>query len=243
MAERFIKVEGLVIKTRTLGEADRLVTLLTRDEGKFEAVARGARKTKSKLAAGVDLFAHGRFSLHHGRTWPIVTGCDSLSCFNHFRDDPELYPYGLYLAELANRFVSGEEPCPEIFALLLEGWQLLGSDLDRNLLCRAFELKLAAGGGYNPQLQFCTVCGADHTNLFSPRQGGLVCPVCKEVDALTLEAGTLALARRLITVPLSLVVNLRATAGQKKELAGLVNSFFACHLDLGELKTRRLLPE
>ncbi|MBW6463325.1 MAG: DNA repair protein RecO [Dethiobacteria bacterium] len=243
MGERIFTAEGLIIRTRILGEADRIVTLLTREEGKFEAVARGARKTKSKLAAGVDIFTHGRFTFHRGRTWPIITGFDSIERFNWFRDDPDLYPYGLYLAELTDRFNSGEESCPELFQLLLDGWKLFGGNIDRALLCRAFELKMANCGGYSPQLQCCTVCGCDKSPSFSPRQGGLVCSGCSGADSVKITAGALALARHLIETPLEQVSKLRAGPEQKKELAGLTASFFAYHLELGELKTRRLLPE
>lgn len=243
MTERIFKAEGLVLRTRPLGEADRLVTLFTLEEGKFIAVARGARKTKSKLAAGVDLFTHGHFTFHRGRTWPIITGQEPVERFSWFRDDPDLYPYGLYFAELTDRLISGEEPCPELFSLLLSGWRLLGTEIDRSLLCRAFELKIAHEAGYSPHLQGCTECGSINTPSFSPRQGGLLCRDCNTVDSLSIEAGTIALARRLIETNLDLTTKLRATADQKKDLAHLSSAFYAHHLDLGELKSRRLLPE
>jgi len=243
LSERYFKVEGLIIKTRTIGESDRIITLLTREKGKFEAVARGARKTKSKLAAGVDVFGHGIFSFHHGRTWPIVTGLDAREHFNWFRDDPDLYPYGLYFAELTDRFVSGEEACPDLYQLLFDGWKLLGSKVDRSLICRAFELKLASCGGYCPQLNCCTICGAEKNLLFSSSQGGMVCYNCKNAGAVKVKPGTLALAKRLIIAPLDQVPRLRADQFQKRELASLNAAFYAFHLDLGELKTRRLLPE
>ncbi|HSW36122.1 MAG TPA: DNA repair protein RecO, partial [Candidatus Limnocylindrales bacterium] len=131
MTQRMFKADGLVLRTRTLGEADRLITVLTWEEGKFEAVARGARKIRSKLAAGVDLFTYGCFTFHRGRTWPIITGQDTKQQFHFFREDPDLYPYGLYLAELTDRLVNGEEPCPDICHLLLDGWRLLGENTDR----------------------------------------------------------------------------------------------------------------
>lgn len=241
MAERYYQAEGLVIKTRPLGEADRVVTLLTKEKGKFEAVARGARKTKSKLAAGVDLFAHGVFSFHRGRTWPVVTGIAPARQFNWFRHNPELYPYGLYFAELINCFVAGEEACCELYYLLLEGWELLGGSVDCELLCRAFELKLAAGGGYCPELNCCTACGAKDDLFFSPKEGGLICSRCRKKGALKLLPGTIALARRLLFHPLAGVANIKAGPLLKKELLSLSTSFYAQHLNLPELKTRRLL--
>jgi DNA repair protein RecO (recombination protein O) len=237
------KAEGLVLRTRVLGEADRLVTLLTFEEGKFEAVARGARKIKSRLAAGVDLFTHGCFTFHRGRTWPIITGQDPIERFCWFRDNPDLYPYGLYMAELTDRLVSGEESCVEICRLLLEGWRLLGEEIDPNLLCRAFELKLADTAGYSPHLHCCTICDSEGAEGFSPRHGGLICPQCPGGDLIKIGPDTIALARRLIESPLDQVKIIRSDYRQRAELARITSTFFAYHLDLGELKSRRLLPD
>lgn len=243
MTERVFKVEGLVLRTRILGEADRLVTLLTWEEGKFEAVARGARKIKSKLAAGVDIFTHGRFTLHRGKTWPIITGQDTIESFHRFREDPDLYPYGLYMAELIDHLVSGEESCLEICRLLLDGWKLLVEDIDRALLCRAFELKLAVAAGYSPHLHSCTNCGSKLTSAFSPRQGGLFCRRCQGAEAMKIDPGTVAVARRLIEAPLDQSGLLRPSASQREELSCMTAAFLAYHLDLGEIKSRRLLKD
>ncbi len=226
-----------------LGEADRLVTLLTREEGKFEAVARGARKIKSRLAAGVDIFTYGHFTFHRGKTWPIITGQEPIERFSWFRDDPDLYPYGIYMAELTDRLVSGEEPCAEIFSLLLQGWRLLGEKADLFLLCRSFELKLAHISGYSPHLHCCTSCGATKASAFSPRQGGLLCSSCHGADVIKMAPGTAAIARRLIEAPLDQAGLVRLNASQKKELAAVTAAFLTYHLDLGEIKSRRLLKE
>ncbi len=243
MTQRIFKAEGMVLRTRVLGESDRLVTLLTWQEGKFEAVARGARKTKSRLAAGVDLFTHGHFTFHRGKTWPIITGQDPIERFSWFRDDPDLYPYGIYLAELTDRLVSGEEPCADLCELLLEGWKLLGEDLNRYLLCRSFELKLAHIAGYSPHLHSCTNCGRENTAVFSPRQGGMLCSGCRGADVIDMLPGTAAIARRLIETPLSQASKVRPTASQRKELSKVTAAILAYHLDLGDIKSRRLLIE
>jgi len=244
LEQRMFKADGIVLRTRVLGEADRLVTLLTLEEGKFEAVARGARKIKSKLAAGVDLFNYGHFTFHRGKTWPIITGQDTIKSFSCFREDPDLYPYGIYMAELSDRLISGEQPCAEICRLLLEGWKLLGEkNTDRFLLCRSFELKLAHISGYSPHLHSCTNCGSEKALAFSPRQGGLMCSCCQAADAIKMDPGTAAVARRLIKAPLSQSSLVRLSDSQKKELACVTAAFLTYHLDLGEIKSRRLLAE
>ncbi len=243
MSGRIFKAEGLVLRTRVLGEADRLVTLLTWQNGKFEAVARGARKTKSRLAAGVDLFTYGRFTFHRGKTWPVITGQEPIERFSQFRDDPDLYSYGIYLAELTDRMVGGEEPCAEIAQLLLDGWSMLGKNTERFLLCRAFELKLAHVAGYSPHLHSCTGCGSEKAVSFSPRQGGLVCSSCLGTDHIKMDPGTAAIARRLIEAPLAQANQVRLTAAQKKELGRVTAAFLTYHLDLGDIKSRRLLND
>jgi DNA repair protein RecO (recombination protein O) len=242
MPERSFKARGLVLRTRNLGEADRLVTLLTFEEGKFEAVARGARKIKSKLAAGIDLFTYGAFNFHQGKTWPIITGQDPIERFNCFREDPDLYPYGLYLNELTDKLISGCENCADLCNLLLEGWRALEEGTNCNLLCRAYELKLADAAGYHPHLHCCVSCGSTGPTFFSPRQGGLLCGICSGADVIKISPGTLALAQRLIKSPLRQVHLLRPSPGQQEELSTINAAFYAHHIDLGEIKSRKLLP-
>lgn len=243
MSERTYKTDALVLATRPLGEADRLIDLLTWEKGKITAVARGARKVKSKLAAGVDLFTHGYYQLHRGRSLDLITGQEVRQHFTAFREDAALYPYGLYLAELTGRLVRSEEPANAPCALLLEGWRLLcdGGLPDRMLFCLAFELKLLDLMGFRPHLKGCLLCGAPEAPYFSPSQGGLLCRRCTGGDAINLSAGTAALARRLLEAPLEQVKMLRPLAPQLQELAAAAAAFRRYHHDMGELRSLKLI--
>lgn len=242
MAQRDFKTDALILSSRPLGEADRLITFLSWDRGKFTAVAKGSRKTKSKLAAGVDLFTYGHYQFYQGRNLATLTGQEVREHFIYFREDPELYPYGLYLAELAGRLISGEEPSEGACALLLDGWRLLGEKVDPILLCRAFELKFMDITGHCPFLSGCLHCGLESAELFSPRQGGLVCRACRNTpDGFRVQTGTAALARRLLTAPLSQVKLLRPQVEQLQTLACVTSSFLQYHLDIGESPSLRLL--
>ncbi len=242
MPDRSFKTKGLVLRTRSLGEADRLVTLLTFEEGKFEAVARGARKTKSKLASGIDLFTFGNFNFHRGKTWPIITGQDPIERFNRFREDPELYSYGLYLNDLTDKLISGCENNDAICGLLLASWRELTGGTNRNLLCRAYELKLADLAGYHPHLQSCACCGSPASTSFSPVQGGLLCSECSSADTIKVSEGTLALARHLLKSKVDKLSLLRPLSRQMEELAAINFAFYAHHINLGEIKSLRMLP-
>lgn len=235
MAERSYKTDALVLNSRPLGEADRLITLLTWEKGKIAAVARGARKTKSRLAAGVDLFTYGHYLLHQGRSFAIITGQEVKEHFIRFREDPDLYPYGLFLAGLTDRLIAGTEPCPASCRLLLDSWRLLGGELDRDLLCRAFELKLTDLAGHRPHFEGCLGCGAGGAHIFSPRQGGVFCPQCAGGDGMELDPGSIALAVRLIGAPLAQARMLRPGPRQKRELAQVTATFLRYHFDLDDL--------
>ncbi|NLY39291.1 MAG: DNA repair protein RecO [Firmicutes bacterium] len=242
MADRTFKTDALVLLSRPLGEADRLITLLTWERGKISAVARGARKTKSKLAAGVDLFTYGQYILYQGRGLATITGQQVKEHFQYFRGDVALYPFGLYLAELTGKAISGEEPCRPVCHLLLEGWRLLGEDLDRELLCRAFELKLADLLGYRPNLNGCFLCGSPETAWFNQAHGSLTCKQCGG-GGVRVAPDTVALAVRLLEAPLRQVRLLRALSRQKEELAGLTGSFLKYHLEIDSLRSLRFFRD
>ncbi|NMD42369.1 MAG: DNA repair protein RecO [Firmicutes bacterium] len=243
MSERTYKSDALILYHRNLGEADRLVTLLTWEKGKITAVARGARKVKSRLAAGVDLFTHGRYQFHRGRSLDLITGQEVKEHFSAFREDAALYPYGLFLSEITGKLIQSEEPQAEPCALLLEGWRLLcDRELpDPILLCRAFELKMMELAGFCPYLEGCLQCGDAGALLFSPRRGGLFCTRCAESGTLRLSAGTAALARRLLEAPLDRVKLLRSSALQRRELAEAAASFRRYHLQIEKLRSLQLI--
>lgn len=242
MAQRNFKTDALILLSRPWGEADRIITFLSWERGKFAAVAKGARKTKSKLAAGVDLFTYGHYQFYQGPNLATLTGQEVKEHFKFFRENPELYPYGLYLAELAGRLIGGEEPSDGACALLLDGWRLLGENVNPILLCRAFELKFMDITGHCPFLRGCLHCGADSAELFSPQQGGLVCRACGNApDGFRVQPGTVALARRLLQASLSQVKLLRPQAEQLNTLARVTAAFLQYHFDIGESSSLRLL--
>ncbi len=238
---RYIKGEALVLKSRPLGESDRLITFLSWEWGKITAVARGARKIKSKLASGVDLFTYGSYQFYRGRGLAIVTGVEVKDRFIYLRQDPGLYPYGLYLIELTDRLIPESGLCPEVCNLLLEGWQLLPEAADLPLLIRAFELKLLQAAGYSPFFEGCLQCGASRATLFSVSRGGLVCPECTGKQGFTegfpLQPGTVALGRALLKLPLKQIQVIRSRTRQQQELARVTESFLQYHLQIGPLNS------
>ena len=123
LPERSYKTDDLVLSSRPLGEADRLIELLTWERGKLTAVARGARKVNSRLAAGVDLFTYGHYQLHRGRSLDLITGLEVKEHFTAFREDASLYPFGFFWPSSPGRLVAARAP-GTLFAAP-GGWRLL----------------------------------------------------------------------------------------------------------------------
>ena len=242
-----VNVQALVLYSRPLGEGDRLLTLYTRDLGKISAVAPGARKMKSKLAAAVELFSRGQFLLYRGRSMYTVTQAAQEGQHQAIRQELKLYACGLYLAELVTKAVEENEANPAIFELLLESWQHLETGKTKPaLLARFFELKLLDLLGYRPHLDGCAGCGKCRGAIYwSDKSGGILCADCGpgDADAFSLSRGTCALAQYLLKAKPGRLASLRVEVEQHKELKRLVQSFYQYWTDIGSIKSAAFLEE
>ncbi|MCL6580917.1 MAG: DNA repair protein RecO [Firmicutes bacterium] len=157
------KAEGIVLRARDFGEADRVVTILDRDQGKLEAVAKGARRAQSRLRGPCQPFTRGSFLLWHGRTLDGISQAETLEPFTALREDLVRLAAASYMAELTDDLVRERDPAPEIHDLLLESFRWLeagpATPAEVSLILRAFELRLLTFGGFAPVLEACAVCG------------------------------------------------------------------------------------
>ena len=171
----------MVLRQVSIGDADRILTLFTPDLGKLRAVARGARRPKSKLGGHVELLNHVRLSLAQGRTLDVVTQADAIRTFRRAKDDLDRLSQGLYMADLVNSFTAEESPSYAVYKLLLASLDALDKGEAPPLTLRYFETKLLFHSGYQPELFNCVHCRSkldpsDH--LFSFPLGGIICPDC-----------------------------------------------------------------
>lgn len=182
---RTYSVEAVVVRASDFGEADRLVTLLTPFNGLVRAVARGARKPKSRIGGNVDLLRHIRASLNEGRSLHHVSQVQSLSSLRGLHSGLEKMSTGLYMAELADRFSVEGGSNPALFNQLVRMLQVLDSEALHPLMSRWFEVQLLRINGFLPAISECVDCGsalAPEDHVFSPARGGLVCPGCRPAE-------------------------------------------------------------
>lgn len=181
--------DGIVLRTQKLGEADRIITLLTRRHGRVRAVARGVRRTKSKFGARLEPFTHVdvQFFVRGGelvgRGLPLCTQSETIAPYGSaIVADYDRYTAGTAMLETAERFTDHEgEPAVQQYLLLVGALRTLAAgDHDPRLVLDAFLLRSLAVNGYAPSFDDCAKCGMTGPNrFFSVGAGGVVCGECR----------------------------------------------------------------
>lgn len=180
---RSVLVHAIVLRHSDWGEADRLVSLFTRERGKVRAVAKGARKVTSRKGGHLEPFTHVKLQVARGRSdLLIVTQADTIDAFLPLRDSLELAGNASYILEIIERFVyEGEGPNPTLFRTLLNTLKRLETEPEPWLPVRYYEMRVLDYLGFRPQLQECTNCAREikaQDQYFSYAAGGAVCPRC-----------------------------------------------------------------
>ena len=193
------KDEGIVLRTIKLGEADRIVTIFTRYNGKVRAVAKGVRKTKSRFGGRLEPFTRVELLIYRGRDLDTITGADIIDPFKKARGSYENLAAASALAEMVEKVTPDRERAHGVYALLLAGLAALARE-GAGTVVPAFCVKLLSISGYHPQLQSCAGCGGIHLSGFSPALGGAVCEDCwqEDPDALRISPEGLDLLGRLL---------------------------------------------
>ncbi|KLU40433.1 MAG: DNA repair protein RecO [Limnochordia bacterium] len=243
------KGEGIVLRVRNIGEADRIVTLYTAQKGKIRAAARGARRIRNRLLSPTQVFTHGRYLVFPGKELHTLSQAEIINSYQDFRDDLEKMAYASYICELLDTFTEEELPSVELYALLLAAFSL-GAQGRFPLAARAFEVRLMQESGYAPQLHHCLGCGCAMTgNLLFTAEGGVVCTQCapQYQDALPLSNGTWELLKRLTEWDVARLGILHPTPAALGELERLMRKYIDFRLDyplksLAFLETVRAMP-
>jgi DNA repair protein RecO (recombination protein O) len=227
--------QGIVLRTHKLGEADRIVVLLTQGEGKVRAVAKGVRKTKSRFGGRLEPFSHVDLSLYRGRgELDTVTQAEVIHSFRHLREQYDLVTAGAAMLEVVDLLAQEREASLRLYLLVLRALRALDAGPgDPSLVLDAFLLKLMALEGYRPALEQCAVCGEAGPFLrFSIARGGAVCERCRAGSESVLDQGTVPLLARLLSGDMDLLAGTPAPDPVPRREAGtLVRSFVEYHLD------------
>jgi DNA repair protein RecO (recombination protein O) len=227
--------EAVVLRTQKLGEADRIVTFLTRRHGRVRAVGKGVRRTKSKFGSRLEPFMHVDVQFAHGRTLDIVTQVETLSPFGDaIASDYACYTAGTAMLETAERLVAEEmEPAVQHHLLLVAALRVLAAgDRDPALVLDSFLLRSLAIAGYAPSFSECARCGAPGPHrAFSAGAGGMLCGACRLPGCATPSVETVELLGALLAGdwPVAQAVDRR----YRKAASGIVAAYLQWHLERG----------
>jgi DNA repair protein RecO (recombination protein O) len=173
------RCEGIVLRTYKLGEADRIVSILSNLNGKVRGVAKGVRKTKSRIGARLEPTSHVALLLYQGRgDLDTISQADSIEQFKHIREDLDRITHATAMLEAADLVSVEGQADQRLFEMLLGALRQLNKQ-DSALLVPAFFWKLLAHEGYEPALADCVRCGSpDDLVGFDPAAGGVTCKSC-----------------------------------------------------------------
>lgn len=176
-----LKTEAIVLRSIRYGEADRILHLYTPDSGRLSAIAKGARRSRSRFGARLEPFFHIAVMLHEGRgELHTVTGADTINSHARLRDSAAALDSAARSCDAVARLFETDDPHPEVFALLGNELSLLDGGVTGSANALAFRLKLLLAAGILPQLGSCAGCGErEHLTGFSAAAGGVVCGSCE----------------------------------------------------------------
>jgi len=177
----YLVTRGIVLRETETKEADKILTVLTREEGKISVIARGARRKGCRFTAAAQTLAYSEWTLYRRGDWYYVNEGSTLELFCGLRNDLELLALGFYFAELAEAVTSEGEPAAELLPHLLNGLYALGTLHKPPRLVKAvFEWKLLCLAGYEPLVDGCAYCGCEEPEqpLLDVAQGILRCRTC-----------------------------------------------------------------
>ncbi|MCS3842752.1 DNA repair protein RecO [Microbacterium sp. AK031] len=225
--------EAVILRTHKLGEADRIVTMLSRRNGKIRAVAKGVRRTSSKFGSRLEPFMVADLQLYQGRSLDIVQQAESLGAYGaEIAAHYDRFTSANAMVETADR-LSDAEATPQQYLLLVGGLRALsrGEHAPRSIL-DSYLLRVMALSGWAPSLSDCARCAAPgpHTH-FIGQLGGLVCANCAPAGSPRVSQSTLQLLRALMQGEWDAVD--AAPHAETAAASGLVSAYAQFHLERG----------
>jgi DNA repair protein RecO (recombination protein O) len=247
---RLYKTEAIVLRGLDLGEADRVLTVLTPHLGKLRVIAKGVRRPRSRIGGGLEPLGAVDLVLAVGRTFDVVTQSQLIDPHLGLRTDLHATAAAWYLAELADRFCEERAESAAAHALLGAGLTALDTAptvAARDAIARTYELRLLEAMGYRPELNTCIECGAaiePGRNTYAAVAGGVVGPECDHaaLSAVSISDGALKAMRHLQRVPFEEAARLTMSRPVGRETERHLHATVSAVLER-ELRSRDFLDE
>ena len=225
--------EAVVLRTHKLGEADRIVTMLSRQHGKIRAVAKGVRRTASKFGSRLEPFMVADVQLYEGRTLDVVTQAETIGAYGALiADDYGSYTAANAMVEAADRLADAEASLQQYLLLVGALRSLSRHEHGPQLTLDSYLLRALSLAGWAPSFADCSRCGAagPHEHVVV-QLGGVVCDDCAPQGAPRVDAATIALLGALLSGDWALAD--AADDATRSKASGLVAAYTQWHLERG----------
>jgi DNA repair protein RecO (recombination protein O) len=250
---RIYHTEAIVLSRFELGEADRVLTLLTPHDGKLKAIAKGVRRPRSRLGGAVEPFAELQLVLARARTFDVVTSASVAHAWLNLRERLESTATAWYLAELAEKAVEERAVAYPVYALLKRAYQLLDDGMSPSRVARWYEFGLADALGMRPEVERCVECDRvleeDEQFRWVPLLGGTLCGrhFAPPGEHSELSLAALKLLRAYRRFDIEAIAGLRQPASVEAEVESALRRFIRTVLEreprsaafLDEVRARR----
>jgi DNA repair protein RecO (recombination protein O) len=247
-ADRLYRCEAIVLARMDLGEADRIVTLYSRQHGKFRAIAKGARRPLSRLGPHLEYFSHTRVMLARGRDLDVVTGAETENAHLAIRASLDAFGHASHMVEILNRLTEDREENAAVFDLLLRSLRLLDEGVDPFHVTRHYEVMLLGMLGFRPELYRCVECQESlrpAPHHFAIALGGLLCDRCRghAAGGRVLSVSAQKYLRAIERGGLGTTIRLEIDGSLRAEIEGALGAYLrhVAERDLGSLRVWREL--
>ena len=237
MTSRLYRDEAIILRTYKLGEADRIIVLLTRHHGQVRAVAKGVRRTTSRFGARLEPFSMIDVQLHAGRSLDVVTQAEIIDPFGRaVSADYAMFTCASTMVETAERLSAddgdlGTEASPQQYLLLAGALAAMSHRRHApGLILDSYLLRALALGGWAPSCYDCARCGAPGPHAaFHIQAGGAVCAVCRPGGAVDVPSGAMVLLGALLSGDWPVAD--AAVERERAQTSGIVSAYLTWHLE------------
>lgn len=230
-----IVLTGMVLSITPVGEYDRRVVILTKEQGKISAFARGARKPNSPLVGALNPFSFGEFTIYAGKASYTIQSAKITNYFAELREDMMGAYYGFYFLEFANYYTKEGNDEKEMLLLLYQTLRALSSPYIPDRLIRyVFELRALSINGEGPQVFECVSCGCkERPMVFSVKKGGLICKECGKdvIDGIRLDPSTIYTMQYIETSSIEKLYTFVVKDNVLDELAWIMERYTGLYID------------
>ncbi len=243
--------EGVILKHKDYREADRIITIFTKEVGKLKAVARGSRKITSKLAGNLEPFTVSKLAFVRGRTFDTVTASDVTVNYRSLKERLSDVWIAGYISEVIDSSLVDNQRDVRVYKLLREVFDYIDAGSmtvsTRSAVVWYFVWRQLAFVGYQPELYSCLKCGLRITaqdNFFSFRRGGLICSRCKQgsAEGQPVSRNAIKIIRIALEHTLEEISNIKVDTKIRTELNGLTGAFLS-YTQERDLAITRVLPK